>query len=157
KPGADPSSGISSVDVLIPTERHPACRQREARSGSCTERENLAGDAKGKSTSGSNREAESTDAPERGGLPRSSDEVGECPRSEELLELLWVLEATLAMEPELSAALDIVIGEPCFTGSELPQATEDERKLPKAMDEEGGLFAMMDADEADKEEEVEDV
>src|SRR3974377_922026 len=76
KPGADPSSGISSEDVLIPTERHPACRQREARPGSCTERENLAGDAKGKSTSGSNREAESTDAPERGGLPRSSDEVG---------------------------------------------------------------------------------
>src|SRR6202011_2235455 len=34
KPEADPSSGISSVDVLIPTERHPACRQREARPGS---------------------------------------------------------------------------------------------------------------------------
>src|SRR5258708_8780150 len=82
RPGADTSSGISSVDVLIATERHPACRQREARPGSCTERENLAGDAKGKSTSGSNREAESTDAPERGGLPRSSDEVGQCPWSE---------------------------------------------------------------------------
>jgi hypothetical protein len=76
KPGADPSSGISSVDVLILTERHPAFRQREARSGSCTERENLAGDGKGKGASGSNREAESTDAPERGGLPRSSDEAG---------------------------------------------------------------------------------
>src|SRR6266576_2002861 len=76
KPGADPSSGNRSVDVLIPTERHPACRQREARSGSCLERENLAGDAKGKGTSGSNREAESTDAPERGGLPRSSAEAG---------------------------------------------------------------------------------
>jgi hypothetical protein len=76
KPGGDPSSGISSVDVLIPTERHPACRQREARPGSCTERENLAGDAKGKGASGSNREAESTDAPERDGLPRSSDEAG---------------------------------------------------------------------------------
>ena len=75
KPGGDPSSGISSVDVLIPTERHPACRQREARPGYCMERENLAGDAKGKGTSGSNREAESTDAPERGGLPRSSDEA----------------------------------------------------------------------------------
>jgi hypothetical protein len=61
------------VDVLILTEQHPACRQREARPGSCTERENLAGDVKGKSTSGSNREAESTDAPERGGLPHSSD------------------------------------------------------------------------------------
>ena len=76
KPGADPSSGISSEDVLIPTERHPACRQREARSGSGAERENLVGDAKGKGASGSNREAESTDAPERGGLPCSSDEAG---------------------------------------------------------------------------------
>src|SRR6202043_3729740 len=76
KPGADPSSGISSVDVLIPTERHPACRQREARPGSCTERENLDGDGKGKGTSGSNHEAESTDAPARGGLARSSDEAG---------------------------------------------------------------------------------
>ena len=76
KPGADPSSGISSGDVLILPERHPACRRREAQPGSCTERENLAGDAKGKGASGSNREAESTDAPERGGLPRSSDEAG---------------------------------------------------------------------------------
>ena len=76
KPRGDPSCGTSSEDVLIPTERHPACRQREARSGSGVERENLAGDAKGKGASGSNREAESTDAPERGGLPRSSDEAG---------------------------------------------------------------------------------
>src|SRR5215510_13340301 len=74
EPGADPTPGISSEDVLIPAERHPACRRREARSGSGMERENLAGDAKGKGASGSNREAESTDAPERGGLPRSSEE-----------------------------------------------------------------------------------
>ena len=74
KPGADPSPGTSSEDVLIPTEWHPACRRREAQLGSCMERENLAGDAKGKGTSGENREAESTDAPERGGLPRSSYE-----------------------------------------------------------------------------------
>src|SRR6478735_4547368 len=71
KPRGDPSCGTSSEDVLIPTERHPAYRQREARSGSGTERENLAGDAKGKGASGSHREAESTDASERGGLPRS--------------------------------------------------------------------------------------
>ena len=71
KPGAGTSSGISSEDGLIPTERHPACRQREARSGFGMERENLAGDAKGKGPSGPNRKAESTDAPERGGLPRS--------------------------------------------------------------------------------------
>ena len=75
KPGADPASGISSGDVLILPERHPACRQREVRPGSGTERENLAGDGKGKGASGDNREAESTDAPERGGLPHSSDEA----------------------------------------------------------------------------------
>src|SRR5947209_15024229 len=74
KPGADPSSGTSLGDALRLPKRHPACRRREAQSGSGTERENLAGDAKGKGASGSNREAESTDAPERGGLPRSSDE-----------------------------------------------------------------------------------
>jgi hypothetical protein len=74
KPGVDPTSGISSGDVLILPERHPACRRREARPGSGMERENLAGDTKGKGASGSNREAESTDAPERGGLPRSSNE-----------------------------------------------------------------------------------
>ena len=76
KPGADPTSGISLGDALRLPKRHPACRRREAQSGSCAERENLAGDAKGKGTSDSNREAESTDAPERGGLPRSSDEAG---------------------------------------------------------------------------------
>src|SRR5216683_723537 len=75
KPRVDPTFGISSVDVLILTERHPACRWREAQPGSCKERENLAGDAKGKGTSGSNRKAESTDAPERGGLLRSSEEA----------------------------------------------------------------------------------
>src|SRR5215211_3951367 len=79
EPGGDPSSGISSGDALSLPERHPACRRREAQSGSCTERENLDGDAKGKGTSGSNREAESTDAPARGGLLRSSDEAGVMP------------------------------------------------------------------------------
>src|ERR1700716_814296 len=76
KPGADPSSGISLGDALRLPKRHPACRRREAQSGSCMERENLAGDVKGKGASGSNREAESTDAPERGGLPCSSVEAG---------------------------------------------------------------------------------
>ena len=63
KPRVDPTFGISSVDVLILTERHPARRWREAQPGSCKERENLAGDAKGKGPSGANRKAESTDAP----------------------------------------------------------------------------------------------
>ena len=76
EPEAGTPSGISSGDVLILPERHPACRRREARLGSGLERENLAGDVKGKGTSGSNREAESTDAPARGGLLCSSDEAG---------------------------------------------------------------------------------
>ena len=76
KPGVDPTSGISSGDVLILPERHPACRRRETQLGFHMERENLAGDGKGKGTSGFNREAESTDAPERGALPCSSDEAG---------------------------------------------------------------------------------
>ena len=75
KPRVDPTFVISSVDVLILTERHPASRWREAQPGSCKERENLAGDAKGKGPSGPNRKAESTDAPERGGLLRSSEEA----------------------------------------------------------------------------------
>src|SRR6266516_7040876 len=79
KPADDPSPGISSGDVLRLSERHPACRRREAQPGSCTERENLIGDAKGKGASGSNCEAESTDAPGRGGLLRSSDEAGVMP------------------------------------------------------------------------------
>ena len=82
KPGDCHSSGSSLGDVLRLPKRHPACRRREAQSGSCMERENLAGDAKGKGASGSNREAESTDAPERGGLPCSSVEAGVCSWSE---------------------------------------------------------------------------
>jgi hypothetical protein len=76
KPGADPSSGISVGDDLRLPTRHPACRRREAQSGSCRERENLADDAKGKGASGYNHEAESTDASERGGLLCISDEAG---------------------------------------------------------------------------------
>jgi hypothetical protein len=41
KPRVDPTFGISSVDVLILTERHPACRRREAQLGYRMERENL--------------------------------------------------------------------------------------------------------------------
>ena len=52
KPGVDPTSGISSGDVLILPERHPACRRRETQLGFRMERENLAGDGKEKGASG---------------------------------------------------------------------------------------------------------
>jgi len=64
--------------------------------------------------------------------------------SEELLELLWVLEATLAMEPDLEKQLDRIVAEPCFTAVELPQPTEDERKAPgPAASAVGGLLGLM--------------
>lgn len=50
--------------------------------------------------------------------------------SDELLELLWVLEATLAMEPELEAALEKVVAGPCFAAADLPTPTPEERKAP---------------------------
>src|ERR1700736_1232152 len=48
EPGGDPPPSLG--DVLRLPKWHPACRRREAQSGSCTERENLAGDAKRKGT-----------------------------------------------------------------------------------------------------------
>jgi hypothetical protein len=51
--------------------------------------------------------------------------------TDELLELLWVLEATIAMEPELSAMLDAVVAGPCFRADELPMPTDDERRPPR--------------------------
>jgi hypothetical protein len=50
--------------------------------------------------------------------------------SQELLELLWVLEATVAMFPELKQTLEAVIAGETFRADELPQPTVDERKPP---------------------------
>ena len=51
--------------------------------------------------------------------------------SDEFLELLWVLEATLGMEPELQKILGEVVAGPCFTADELPQPSDKERQPPK--------------------------
>ncbi|MDE2241669.1 MAG: hypothetical protein KGK01_04250, partial [Bradyrhizobium sp.] len=74
--------------------------------------------------------------------------------SDELLELLWVLEATLAMEPELEKTLDKVAAGPCFTAGELPTPKANERKALGAVKAAGGLFEMMGSedDEADEDE-----
>jgi len=48
----------------------------------------------------------------------------------ELLELLWVLEATIAVGPRLDEWLERVIAGPLFTTSDLPQPSEMERKPP---------------------------
>ena len=68
--------------------------------------------------------------------------------SDEFLELLWVLEATLAMEPDLAAVLDKVVSGPCFAATDLPQPTVAERKAPGATSAAGDLLALMEDDDA---------
>jgi hypothetical protein len=63
--------------------------------------------------------------------------------TDELLELLWLLEASLAMEPNLSATLGNVISGPCFKSGELPQPTDAERKSPMQEEDLGDLLTMM--------------
>ena len=50
----------------------------------------------------------------------------------ELLELLWVLEATLASYPEQARLLDAVIDGPCFRADDLPPVPAAMRKPPGA-------------------------
>lgn len=75
--------------------------------------------------------------------------------TDELLELLWVLEATVGLEAVLSATLDKIVKGQCFTATELPQPTESERQLLKENNEEGELLAIMDAEAPDEDEEKE--
>ncbi|MFZ1072663.1 MAG: type ISP restriction/modification enzyme [Verrucomicrobiia bacterium] len=73
----------------------------------------------------------------KGGAGRSSSPLDEIrpqrwtsEMSQELLELLWVLEATVAIFPELKQTLEAVIAGETFRADELPQPTLDERKPP---------------------------
>ena len=50
--------------------------------------------------------------------------------TEELLELIWVLEATIALEPKGTALLEEVCESDLFTADELPVPTPKERKPP---------------------------
>ena len=50
--------------------------------------------------------------------------------TEELLELLWLLEATIDLQPDGEALLTQVCESETFSYSELPTPTEDERKPP---------------------------
>ena len=62
--------------------------------------------------------------------------------SEELLELLWVLETTLVMEPELEQALDRAVSGSCFKISELPQPAPEQCQAPAAASAGGSLLEM---------------
>ena len=50
--------------------------------------------------------------------------------TEELLELLWVLEATLALQPQGENLLNEVCASPLFQKDELPSPTTEERRPP---------------------------
>src|SRR5450830_46783 len=56
----------------------------------------------------------------------------------ELLELLWVLEATLEVYPEQAELLESVVEGPCFSASELPSVPDAARKPPVVKDGNGG-------------------
>ncbi len=48
----------------------------------------------------------------------------------ELLELLWVLEATIDGYPEQAKLLETIVAGPCFQADELPAVPDDMRKPP---------------------------
>jgi hypothetical protein len=58
----------------------------------------------------------------------------------ELLELLWVLEATVASYPEQAELLEAIVTGECFQADELPEVPETMRKPPKTGTQGGGLF-----------------
>jgi Type ISP C-terminal specificity domain len=48
--------------------------------------------------------------------------------TDEFLELLWVLESTVAMEPKLTNILNVAVESECFMASDLPTPTPAERE-----------------------------
>lgn len=48
----------------------------------------------------------------------------------ELLELLWVLERTVALGPQLDEVLEALVADPTIPAADLPEPTEEERKAP---------------------------
>ncbi|MGZ8915748.1 MAG: type ISP restriction/modification enzyme [Methylobacter sp.] len=62
----------------------------------------------------------------------------------ELLELLWVLEATVEGYPEQARLLKALIGGDCFQANDLPPVPNEMRESPKARTMDGGLFDLVD-------------
>ena len=59
----------------------------------------------------------------------------------ELLELLWVLEATVDRHAALADLLDSVVAGDCFTADELPAPSASERQAPRVRRGSGGAYA----------------
>ncbi len=64
----------------------------------------------------------------------------------ELLELLWVLEATVKCYPEQKKLLKAAIESDCFQADEMPTVPDEMRKPPKTQIIKGGLFDTEDGD-----------
>lgn len=69
--------------------------------------------------------------------------------TDELLRLLWILEHSLAMQPDLSELLETVCDGPLLLASELPAVPPHMRKPPK-IDRDELLFGEPDDDDADE-------
>jgi hypothetical protein len=55
--------------------------------------------------------------------------------TQELLELIWIVEATLTMQPELNMVLAHIIDRPLFVAADLPLPTAAECRSPDAEDD----------------------
>lgn len=64
----------------------------------------------------------------------------------ELLELIWVLEATVEGYPEQAKLLEAVIAGECFSANELPAVPEEMLKPPKAEREADGQLRFLNED-----------
>lgn len=73
---------------------------------------------------------------------------------EELLDLLWVLEATIARQPQATALLAKVCNGDLFSAHDFPKPTAQERKGPKSMIT--GTINMFDAEGEEDDEEKDD-
>ena len=61
---------------------------------------------------------------------------------EELLELLWVLEETIKLQPVGADLLEEVCASPIFSADELPKPTDEERQPPRVAPETGSQIAL---------------
>lgn len=57
--------------------------------------------------------------------------------AEELLQLLWILEETVRMEPERTALLDMICASELFTADDLPAPRDAERQPPGSVQQAG--------------------
>lgn len=64
--------------------------------------------------------------------------------TEELLRLLWVLEETVKLRPQMDAVLDQVLAGPVWTAEELPKPPEELRRPPEIKKQSTGQLSIAD-------------